>query len=71
MDKASGAILLKQNKNKTLAIARISKLASALVFLEQNLDWEKTYKIKASDIVGGGKNNIAPGDEIKLKDLFF
>ena len=71
MDKASGAILLKQNENKILAIASISKLASALVFLEQNLDWEKTYKIKASDIVGGGKNNIAPGDEIKLKDLFF
>jgi len=71
MDKASGAVLLKQNENKTMAIASISKLASVLVFLEQNLDWETTYKVKASDIVGGGKNNIVPGDEIKLKDLFF
>jgi len=71
MDKASGAILLQNNENKKTAIASITKLITALVFLEQNLDWEASYKIKSGDIVGGGKSNIAPGDEIKLKDLFF
>lgn len=71
MDKASGAVLLSQNEGTTTAIASISKLATALVFLEQGIDWERTYRVKAGDIVDGGKNNIVPGDEIKLKDLFF
>lgn len=71
MDKASGEILLRQNENKVNAIASISKLATALVFLDQNIDWEKTYQVKAGDLVGGGKENIATGQKIKLKDLFF
>ncbi|MCX6796151.1 MAG: serine hydrolase [Candidatus Falkowbacteria bacterium] len=71
MDKESGAILLKQNESTSTAIASITKLATALVFLEQKLDWERTYKIKAIDIIGGGKSNIMPGEEIKIRDLFF
>lgn len=71
MDKASGAILLKQNEAKVTPIASISKLASALVFLDQNLDWEKEYTVKAGDLVGGGRENVAAGTKIKIKDLFF
>lgn len=71
MDKKSGAILLKQNENRKTPIASISKLATALVFLDRKIDWEKTYQVKAGDMVGGGKENIAIGQKIKLKDLFF
>jgi D-alanyl-D-alanine carboxypeptidase len=71
MDKESNEILVKKNESTTTAIASISKLATALVFLDQKIDWEKTYKVRATDIVSGGKNNIIPGDEIKIRDLFF
>lgn len=71
MDKASGAVLLKQNENKVMPIASISKLATVLVFLEQKIDWETVYQVKTSDIISGGRNNIYAGEKIKLKDLFF
>ena len=52
-------------------IASISKLMTALVFLDNNPGWETTYKITAKDSIGGGKNNLFLGDTIKIKDLFY
>ncbi len=52
-------------------IASISKLMTALVFLDNNPGWETTYKITANDSIGGGKNNLFLGDTIKIRDLFY
>lgn len=71
IDRGSGSVLLKQNENKMVPIASISKLATALVWLEQNINWNGIYQVKSNDMVGGGKSNIAAGEKVKIKDLFF
>lgn len=53
------------------SIASISKLMTALVFLDNNKGWDTTYKITSNDSIGGGKNNLFLGDTIKIRDLFY
>jgi len=52
------------------AIASITKLMTALVFLDNNPGWEKEYTIRRDDIVEGGKINLFLGETVKVKDLF-
>lgn len=52
------------------AIASITKLMTALVFLDSKPDWNKTYVISSRDMISGGRLNLFPGDEILLSDLF-
>jgi len=51
-------------------IASISKLMTALVFLEHNPGWETTYSFTAADNVAGGRLAFFPGDEASLEDIF-
>ncbi|PKM89107.1 hypothetical protein CVU83_00600 [Candidatus Falkowbacteria bacterium HGW-Falkowbacteria-2] len=51
-------------------IASITKLMTALVFLDKNPGWEKTYTISRADLVDGGKVNLFVGDTVTIKDLF-
>ena len=71
IDDDSNEILFAQNENKIEPIASITKLATALVFLENNPDFEKKYKITKKDRVEGGKIYLYQGDEVKIKDLLF
>ncbi len=59
-----------KNADVPQPIASITKLMTALVFLENNPGWDTTYKINSSDQVEGGILNLFPGDEIKIKDIF-
>jgi serine-type D-Ala-D-Ala carboxypeptidase (penicillin-binding protein 5/6) len=70
---ASGSdeILFEQASDEQSSIASISKLATALVFLDLNPGWDKIYKIKKTDRVDGGKIYLFSGDEVKIKDLFY
>lgn len=52
-------------------IASITKLMTALVFLQNNPGWDKTYVISTADKVVGGHLNLFPGDEVKIRDLFY
>jgi len=60
------------SKNADVAqpIASISKLMTALVFLENNPGWDTTYTITRGDQVSGGILNLFPGDEIRVRDIF-
>lgn len=51
-------------------IASITKLMTALVFLENNPGWDKDYTIYRQDLVEGGKINLFLGETVKIKDLF-
>lgn len=59
-----------KNAEETQPIASITKLMTALVFLENNPGWETTYIIRADDKVEGGILNLFPGEEVRIKDLF-
>jgi len=63
--------LFKQRADEIQPIASISKLMTAMIFLENNPGWDKTYKITAADNVLGGKINLFLGDEVSVKDLFY
>lgn len=65
------SFLFQKEADKPQPIASISKLMSALVFLEASPDLSDTYKIKADDKVEGGKINLFTGDELSLKDLLY
>lgn len=51
------------------AIASLSKLMTALVFLDHNPGWETSYVMRAEDNVAGGKLNLFLGEEVLIKDL--
>jgi len=61
----------KQRADETQPIASITKLMTALVFLDNNPGWDNTYTITTADKVEGGHLNLFTGDEVKIKDLFY
>lgn len=70
IDNSSNEILFEQNANKVAPIASISKLMTALVFLDFEMDMENKYQVKKSDYRNGGHQYVAVGDVLKIKDLF-
>jgi len=70
IDMESGQALFAQDEDTQVPIASITKLATALVFLDVNPGWDEYYTIKPSDIVNGGRIYIEPGEKIKIRDLF-
>jgi D-alanyl-D-alanine endopeptidase (penicillin-binding protein 7) len=60
-----------KNADEVQPIASITKLMTALIFLENNPGWEKIYEITTADKVAGGRLNLFPGDNVKIKDLFY
>ncbi len=71
IDSQSGKIIFSKDANKQKAIASITKLAVALVFLDNNPGWETEYEIKHSDRVNGGKIYLFSGEKVRVKDLFY
>jgi len=65
------SFLFTKDADKSQPIASITKLMTALVFLDKNPGWEKIYKITESDKIEGGHLNLFLGDEVNLKDLFY
>ncbi|HZJ41910.1 MAG TPA: hypothetical protein VFD51_02755 [Patescibacteria group bacterium] len=51
-------------------IASITKLMTAMVFLETRPNFTDTYKIRVEDNILGGKLHLFLGDTVNLKDLF-
>jgi D-alanyl-D-alanine carboxypeptidase len=71
IDLESGMLLWSENSRAKRPIASLTKLMTALVFLDTSPDWENVYQLKKEDVQIGGKSYIYPGDEIKVKDLFY
>jgi len=67
----SGAVLYEKNSRDPRAIASISKLMTALVFLDSNPDWNKQVTMVAEDFKDGAKPSLLLGDKVTVKDLFY
>lgn len=70
-DLSTNTFLWEKNSDVEQPLASITKLMTALVFLDNNPGWDKIYKISPADNVEGGKVSLFLGEEIKLKDLFY
>lgn len=69
-DSSSSRALWRKNQNKPFPMASITKLMTALVFLETNPDWDSYYQITEEDRREGGKIYLFLGERVKIKDLF-
>lgn len=63
--------LFEKDADRELPIASISKLMSALVFLDYNPGWHEIYTISASDKREGNRLNFFPGEQVYIRDLFY
>ncbi len=81
VDLGKGKVLFDKNSDKILPIASITKLMTALVFLENNKrNWEERILVEPEDIIvsSGDKENIEPAginvqlnQSLELKDVFY
>jgi D-alanyl-D-alanine carboxypeptidase len=71
IDCSTGAVLFQKNGDHAKPIASISKLMTALVFLEHNPGWERVYQMREEDRREGSKEYLAAGEKVKIKDLFY
>ncbi|MBT5337850.1 D-alanyl-D-alanine carboxypeptidase [Candidatus Falkowbacteria bacterium] len=71
VDKDSGSIIFQKNMNDVRPIASMTKLVSALVFLDHNPGWDKVMTMQKSDYVGGATLWAKEGDQITVKDIFY
>lgn len=70
LDSESGEILFEDGADTKVPIASITKLATALTFLDFNPGWEREQLIVASDLVQGGRIYFRVGEKLKIWDLF-
>lgn len=63
--------LFEKDADQELPIASISKLMAALVFLDHNPGWNKTYTIREDDKRDGSQPNLYQGEKVYLHDLFY
>jgi len=70
VDKESEKVLWQKNSDEIRSIASLTKLMSALVFLENNPGWETEIKVMPQDYRDGGMRRIYSGEIIKVRDIF-
>lgn len=71
IDDTTGQILFSKNEDGQQAVASMTKIMTALVFIDNNPGWKKMVQIQKSDNVGGTELNIKVGDKLSVKDIFF
>ena len=69
IDAQSGATLWEKNPSDVRAIGSISKLMTALVFLDHHPDWDSVVTIEAADQAEDGRSNFLTGERVKVRDL--
>lgn len=62
--------LLNNKGDLVRPIASLTKLMTALVFLDTQIDWQSLYTITREDSVSGGRLNLFLGDTVTIEQLF-
>lgn len=71
LDVKDNLFIFEKNSNDRLRIASITKLMTALVFLDHNPGWDQVYEIKREDRRDGGKIYLYLGEKVTIRDLFY
>ena len=69
LDPLTGEVLFEKNASRSVPIASLSKLMTALVFLEQNPDLNKEVTVRADEIAGAGHTQLRRGEVVPLGEL--
>jgi len=67
-DRTTGEVLYKKNEYERRPIASLSKLLSALVLLEKDIDWESTTTVKVEPDIAD--NHFLNGEVYVLQDIW-
>lgn len=68
-DWRSGVLLWSKGPNEIRSIASLTKMMTALVWLDANVDQNKNFIVTTDDFEPTGKYIVKNGDEILVKDL--
>lgn len=71
VDKTTNKILYEKNSGQVRSIASLTKLMTALVFLDYNPGWDKVVTISGDDYREGGISYFIAGEQVTVKDLFY
>lgn len=71
IDKTSGKIIFEKNGDEPRPIASMTKLMTALVFMDYAPAWDKKIALIKGDFVGGSTLWVKEGDKVSVKDLFY
>jgi D-alanyl-D-alanine endopeptidase (penicillin-binding protein 7) len=69
MDPATGEVLYVKNAEASVPIASLSKLMTAMVFLEQRPDLDSVVTVSREDRYGAGHGQLRVGEHVALGDL--
>ncbi len=69
LDPTSGAVLYEKNAGALAPCASLTKLMTALVFLEQQADFDRTVEVTQGELAGGGHTQLRRGEQVRLGDL--
>ncbi|NOT33696.1 MAG: D-alanyl-D-alanine carboxypeptidase [Candidatus Eisenbacteria bacterium] len=69
IDPESGEVLFSKNSREVVPIASLSKLMTAIVFLEDKPDLDRTVVVTREDWRGAGKTHLDVGERVRLGDL--
>lgn len=71
VDDKTSTVLYQKNPAAVTPVASITKLVTALVFLDTQPDWEEVITIDRQDQRWGGQIYLLTGEQITIKDLFY
>ncbi len=69
IDPSTGEVLFAKNAASSVPIASITKLMTALVFLEQKPALDRYAEVNTTDLEGAGHTQLRSGEKVALGDL--
>ena len=70
-DAKTNKVLYEKNSQEVRSIASLTKLMTALVFLDHNPGWSSEIKILEADYRDGGIRYLIAGELVSVRDLFY
>ena len=70
VEDASGQVLFQKNPERVYSIASLTKLISAMVFLDTSPDWDRVVEIIPEDVRNSSRSHIRSREQIRVRDLF-
>ena len=69
VDPYTGQVLYEKNAERAVPIASLTKLMTALVFLDQKPDLSRSVEVTRTELTGGGHTQLRNREQVSLADL--
>jgi D-alanyl-D-alanine endopeptidase (penicillin-binding protein 7) len=71
VDARTGKILFEKDSGRQRSIASLTKLMTAIIFLETDPDLSTKVKVARSDLSGSGRTQLRRNEKVRLRDLLY